>query len=396
MIKSLEIKGLEKHKNSKLEFHDKINLIIGSSNTGKSSIVKSINLLINNVPNGNEFINHDMDECIVKGKFNKNDTIERIKSEKINKYVVNDKDYDSIGQTVPIQVGQITKFTDLNLRTQFERFFLLQNNPGEVARKLNEIVNLQIMDDCIKKVKSKVTKKNQDITYLEKEIIVAKNKLDQYKWIDKAGEQLQYIENQDIIRSDIKIKIDDLFDCFQILENFDRQLSKIDKRLQAKILYEVIARDFDNYIKKRNYYSIFKLLYFNLKTYNDKLKKFKDLSKSKKIIENISILYSTYNIKKERNDKIDTSYRGLLECTEKLKRLGEIKPYRKKINTIDRLLQEYEKKEKILLLLDNLFNIYDEILIIDANLKKLKEDKHKLLPEGTICPLCGNKIKGNK
>lgn len=398
MIKSLEIKGLERHKKTKLEFHDKINVIIGSSNTGKSSIVKAINLLVNNIPGGNEFINHDMDKCSVQGVFNENDTIERIKNEKakINKYIVNNIGFDSVNKTIPKEVKEITKFTDLNLRGQFDGFFLLQNNPGEVARKLNEIVNLQIMDDCIKKAKSKVTNQNQENKHLEKELALLKSKLIDYKWVDEADELLKEIEELNN-KADIIINcIVDLKSHLSNLEYYDDKLKIVNEKLKAKNLYNSIIKDFDNYSSKKARYDILMNLIFEHDKYNYQLKKYEDLNKRKKDLKNINILYGNFVEKNKNNEVLQSYYNELSICDMTLKKYKNLKNRRVLLTNLNKKIKEYEKKEKLCFLLHSLLNISTNIIAITVSLKDLKKKKEELLPEGSICPLCKTKIKGNK
>ena len=42
MIKSLEIKNVQSHKNSRLEFSPGINALVGTSNNGKSAIFEGV------------------------------------------------------------------------------------------------------------------------------------------------------------------------------------------------------------------------------------------------------------------------------------------------------------------------------------------------------------------
>ncbi|MHC4574387.1 MAG: AAA family ATPase [Planctomycetota bacterium] len=346
MIKSLEIKGFEKHKNSNLNFSDKINLIIGSSHIGKSSIIKSIKWLNDNIPAGEGFINHNMEECFVKVEFQDDNFIERIKNKNENKYIVNEKSLEAIGKKVPSEVKEITRFTNLNIQGQFDKFFLLQDVPGEVARKLNEIVNLQIMDGCIKRIKSKVNKKNQDIKYLQNEIKEIKEEIKKYDWIDNADNLLKKVEQKEEKVRILEADIDLLFNYQSELDKYNKELKIINKKLKSKKLFNQIKDKFNEYEKQNLSYEKLSKLNDEFISNKERLKKYENLEEKKKIFVHVNKIYKNYK-----------------EVTEQIKLLEEILLYK------------------------------SQIINLDKNIKRLKEQKEKILPKGSICPLCNQEIR---
>jgi len=56
--------------------------------------------------------------------------------------------------------------------------FLLSSSSGEVARYLNDIVNLNVIDDSLKKVNAKTNECNRDIKFKEDEVGVYKTELE--------------------------------------------------------------------------------------------------------------------------------------------------------------------------------------------------------------------------
>ena len=55
MIKSLKIENFQSHKDSYLEFSNGINIISGKSNNGKTAILRALNWVITNRPQGIAF-----------------------------------------------------------------------------------------------------------------------------------------------------------------------------------------------------------------------------------------------------------------------------------------------------------------------------------------------------
>ena len=67
----------------------------------------------------------------------------------INRYIVNKQELKALRTNVPTEVRNLTKMNFVNLQKQHEPYFLLNEKPGQVAKKLNELANLQIMDKAL-------------------------------------------------------------------------------------------------------------------------------------------------------------------------------------------------------------------------------------------------------
>ena len=52
MIKSVELKNFQSHNQSRLEFCDGVNIIVGASDSGKSAILRGLFWVLYNNPNG--------------------------------------------------------------------------------------------------------------------------------------------------------------------------------------------------------------------------------------------------------------------------------------------------------------------------------------------------------
>jgi len=127
MIKSLTIKNFQSHKNSQLDFSDGINVITGSSNCGKTAIIRALNFVITNRPQGLAFKSSFADKketCKVSLVIN-NQEIIREKNTSINQYQVGGSLFDTIGNDVPSEISSAINMSDINISTQFEKHFLL-------------------------------------------------------------------------------------------------------------------------------------------------------------------------------------------------------------------------------------------------------------------------------
>jgi exonuclease SbcC len=391
MIKSLEIKGFEGHKNTILELHPGINLIIGNSHTGKSSIVKSIKWLSENFPLGDEFINHDMDSCSVKAEF-ENDIVIRNKSEKENSYKINDDIFDKIDQKVMSKVKKTINFTNYNLQSQFDKFFLLQDSPGEVARKLNEIIDLQIMDKAIKLVKSKVNKKNQDIKYNENEIKEKEKKIKNYDWIEQADNQLQIIEEQYEKYIILNEKIEQLKSYKILIQNYNEQLEKYKKLKIKKTQVKELTKLLLIYDNIQNDMTILSDYNHTLKQYNQQLEKCKQLKHKIHAVNNFKFQFDFIKELIEEKTGIQKLNKSLQDCNNELKKYENLKSMQKSYMELKKICIRYKNRKEQCILLQKLSEYKNQEKELKGSIITLKKDRNTFLSKIEVCPLCKQKI----
>lgn len=92
MIRSIHLQNLQSHKDTKLEFSDGVNVIVGSSDSGKSAILRGLGWVATNRPAGDEFRsdwagkeNTSVSIQLSTGEYS-GEYVERIKGPSINAY----------------------------------------------------------------------------------------------------------------------------------------------------------------------------------------------------------------------------------------------------------------------------------------------------------------------
>jgi exonuclease SbcC len=261
MIREIKIKNLQSHEDSTLVFSPNVNVIIGTSNSGKTAILRALNWVKNNRPLGIENL---ASHWIVDGKGKLDDEIEvklttdsaevtrkRTKSE--NQYIVDDLILNVVKTDVPEQVTSMLKLTDTSIQNQHDSPFLLSKSNGEVAKFFNKVVNLEIIDKVLSNAESekrKASRKIEDtierISQLDKEIV-------QYDWlknIDKVIKEIEVLETE-VLDSKEKVKdlnniIGDLMKEIEVVHKSDilRRLSfLIEKSEKKQILLEKMKND---------------------------------------------------------------------------------------------------------------------------------------------------------
>jgi len=222
MIEKIQIENFQKHKNIEIKLDPGVNVIVGSSDTGKSSIVRALKWLFQNRPQGDGFRTHGIkpkDETRVCAVFEDGQTLSRDRSNKVNQYTLNaDTKLKALRSDVPQDVKDIAKMKSFNLQSQHpeDQYFLLTDSPGNVAKKFNKVTNLEVMDRALSNIKSKVTAATQKDKFYDEEIKNKKEELKELKWVPEAKrEALQIKELKDTIED----TQEDLSALYRLLES---------------------------------------------------------------------------------------------------------------------------------------------------------------------------------
>lgn len=195
MLTQLQIRGFRTHKKTNIKF-DQVTTLSGRSYIGKSNIVRALKLVGLNVPAGTSYINWDMDKTAVRLSA-ENNIITRTRSKSINTYQIKGKKkpYEALGRcVVPQAVQKILKVTDLNFQGQHTYLFWFNLTPGAVAKKLNAIVNLDIIDTTMSNIKAKINTVNTEIKITEAEIKEATQQKKDLAYVVEMDTALKSVE----------------------------------------------------------------------------------------------------------------------------------------------------------------------------------------------------------
>lgn len=186
MLQSGEIIFFQSHKNTVIEFHKGMNVIIGSSDTGKSSILKSFLLALNNKPSGDAYRSWFAPEdepTSVALEFDDGWFVRsRLKGK--NYYETEEGKFEALRTDVPESIQNIANMAEYNVQTQFQKYFMLQDTPGERAKKLNELVGLEIIDSVFKKINGNLLTHKANIKSLNSDINDMRVELDNLSYLD--------------------------------------------------------------------------------------------------------------------------------------------------------------------------------------------------------------------
>lgn len=172
MIKSLHIKNFQSHSSTNLVLHPGVNVIIGESDTGKSAILRALSWLVRNKVDDKSFRSNWGGRTDVEIRFDDGNEVSRTQDKDNCYYLVNeetgvDEEYKAFRSDIPEDIVAALNMDVLNMSYQFDPPFLLADSPGEVAKTLNKIADLNDIDTSIGNIRKMVLANSREISGVE-------------------------------------------------------------------------------------------------------------------------------------------------------------------------------------------------------------------------------------
>ena len=155
MVRAVQLRNFQKHKKLTLELGP-VTTIIGRTDAGKSAIIRALRWVFLNQPRGTDFIREGKKSCSVAvsidGRF-----LKRFRG-KENYYELDDEKFVAFKNNVPETIVEFLQIGDLNFQLQHDPIFWVGDTPAEVGKKLNAIVNMEMID----RIQNRMNKEERD------------------------------------------------------------------------------------------------------------------------------------------------------------------------------------------------------------------------------------------
>ena len=349
MITKVRLKNFQAHKNRVLEFTEGVNIIRGSSDAGKSAIIRAMIACITGKDFNSAYqtwgTNGPMEVTIeIDGH-----VITRGRDAKSNYYILDGKKFAALRGECPKEISEIFNIGADQLNSQYESFYLLSETAGGVAKKIQAICDL----DSIARISKVSTKAVSDAT-TEERIIERK--------LSDLEPRLQKLDDVIILRR----RYQRLVERGEYLQEQEATLSSYEKLkagYEKLVVYENLAAaaslrpDLDQCVEL-------------LTSIKNKRSEREQLIRLQKNVERLSM-------KIEKAAKAEST-------------LKENKSIFVEIQKMQKSLQENEKRMKNF---ENLKVKYEKTTKVfekaKKELKNLYIEREELFKEIKICPLCG-------
>lgn len=354
MIKSIKIEGFEACKNVEIkDLHKGLNVFIGVTDTGKSTVVKSSEWVYKNRPQGDSFRNRHLPNkksVKVTHEFYEGTKITREKSKTKNQYILPDGSIlKALRSDVPDEVKQITRMKPINIQSQHpkEQYFMLTESPGQVAKKFNDVAGFSVMDRAMSAINKRVRTNKTAMQLTEADIKEHTQILKELDWTIIASK-----EAQSILKLSKKIK------------NAEYEITKLGILIKS---FQDVKNKLKKYKRLNGAKKELSLLLKEKKDINLESEKLKTLHQSLQAIRNNGLELQGYN-------DINTAQKELKQL---LKAQGEI-------NFDERIVKSLKN------ILSRLADNEEEIKEARSDFNSYKKKFNSIISK-TTCPVCGHK-----
>lgn len=353
MLQSVTLKNFQSHKNSKLNFDKGVNVIVGTSDSGKSAILRALNSCIyGELPNTYRTYNSDETEVSIDVS---DKTVTRRRGDKTNEYQVNNSFYKALNRTVPEDIVNLFNMNDINIQYQLDGPFLLSETPGEVAKRLNKTVNLDIIDSSTKQINTMRNDVNSALKHQTEQATKYEDDLKVYANLDSFEQCINEL-------ADITEKRDNITKDIQRIGYIQEEVSLCNARIDLK------KDEKEPLVKALN-----------------------KLNKITALDEDVCILKDTFN-------ELNTILKSYQEVISKIKVsqkvVKESNTCLKVLNNITNIIERGKEIREVHTTLNNIVEAYklcmNTLELHNTKLKKQKAELEEIMPD--VCPLCGHTI----
>lgn len=303
MLDELGIKRFQSHEDTRLIFDKGINVIVGRSSSGKTSIIRALQLLKDNRPSGFAYHSQFSKEPTEIDIIFDNHKIVFEKDKKGASYDIDGKKLSVIGQNVPDEV-KLLNMNEINIQEQLSQHFLITDTPGEVAKYINKIIKVEKVDEWISALTTDINSFTKEIDIYKDQLKEKNEKLLDKKYMEQFKIDVCYAEHQQEL---LDYALDKSVDIKNIIDNYNEicdDIETIKARLGSKKILNVIEKNIDrlNDIDEKCFF---------IEKCIDTEKEVKDFvgvtnENTKTIIDNIESLLLKLENSNERFDIINT------------------------------------------------------------------------------------------
>lgn len=331
MLKKVKIENFQSHKKSELEFDEGLNVIIGTSDSGKSAIIRSLKKVITNRPSGDDFRSDWGGETSIKIDTEEGNEI-TFKQDKSKEYILNElPPFKAIGQDVPSEIQTALNIDEVNTQFQHDTPFLLTKTPGEVANYFNKIANLEKINIGQSNTKKWINAINSTINNKLEDLKKKQDELIQYENIDEIETKLEVLESLESIKTQYAKALNDL-------EKLLSAIYDVDYKLEQYMYVDQMEEDVNALIELVKTKNEIKENLQNLSDIVNSIKSFnRKLAQSEKILSLESKVDSVIALIKSR-ESVEDDHTILGDI------LFQIETISNSINKQEKLLTEKEKE----------------------------------------------------
>ena len=225
MLTNLTLRNFQCHRKLEVPL-SQITTIVGSSDAGKSAVVRALNYVCLNNLRGTSFITHGKDKCAVILEAD-DQTIQRVKTKTSNTYATETNEYAAVSSEVPPEIAKILNIGEINIANQHDPLFWFSLTSGQLAKELNAIADIAWVDRVLQVSVSDLRRLNAELDVTTSRITELETEAKANEWVLQADEILQKLEAYETRCTEIAQATHKLTELVDRLESSQAQIQKL-------------------------------------------------------------------------------------------------------------------------------------------------------------------------
>lgn len=426
---NLSIRNYQIIRKADLVFTPGLNVILGQSNNGKSSIIRSLETALFNIPRANHITLGETYSQVIM-QYNGNEIIWQRDSKSSSQvtYTVNGELYQKLSKGQPEFITELFGISEeviddnklrLNFQKQMTFPFMLDKTPAQLFKFIiqsSEKDNLlDVLDDMKKDYKD--MKENEKILTGKKDEV--------YSILLSTGTELENLSKYKPHCNEV-FELESTINFYNRLGSMKENITKVSDNLNNLILAKgklsKLKKNTDSLFKQYEQniqdYSNIKSVVQNINSCIDKMSEFKSskdkleliISNLTNFIDRVQGFISLIEKSSVELKSIDNVLKSLKEKESKLKALKVDKKHKTdEFNSVSDKISRYEeirdKGKKIEIEFNSLRSLFKQIRLFSIKLEELKDSSDTLnkeiqdinseLSEFKVCPYCNSSLENN-
>lgn len=431
-IVKVVLENFQSHEYTELELDSGLNIIIGESNNGKTSILRAIMWAIDNQPLGTDFIMAGKNDCSVRIEYDDGTFIERGRTLKDTGYYKiqyideNGKlqvaEYRGFTNAIPVEVANVHQMpkvnitkdieTHLNVLSQFDGPFLLTESPLVKASAIGRITGTHVIDSAIKESNKNIQGNKKLIKSYEKELEEKQNELQALPNIQIMSEFTQLYA---ALVSHVKRLDDDtqeITDYINHLNILDTNIAQEEKIYNECCIMKNLLPIVNTAITKQKIVNKLSGYLFNYQYNNEEICKQEEVLNNTQMLKTIKPMVDKECETKLFIDQLESKIKSYYLIVAEEVKTGNNQLlyhyYKSALNSLIihcQLIYDYntymipkmEQLTELEIQQNNIIESIDNTKIIVKNFKKqmkdIQQEKNKFILNNGICPCCGQKVE---
>lgn len=244
MLERVRLDNFQKHKKFDFEL-GAVTTLVGQSDAGKSAILRAIRWACTNKPRGSAFIKYGEKQTTVRLLLD-GSTIKR-STGKVNSYSLDKQEFKAFGTNVPDTIADhLNLDEELNFQSQHDPVFWFSLSAGEVAKRLNAIADLEVIDRCLSDIASRHRRLNAEMNVLETQLAEHDAVLDSLSFVPSMLVDWEDIESDNADLDEINDPIEYLKETLEEYRIADKAVNSASDALEQ---WDVIEQQKQKYVE---------------------------------------------------------------------------------------------------------------------------------------------------